>query len=434
MKNINIGIVGLGTVGGGAVQALIEKRKMIEAKTGFSLNLLKVFDKDATKVKSLKLLKSKKAKSVNEVLDNDEIDIVVELIGGVHPAREIILKAIANGKHVVTANKALLAECGNEIFTKALKEGRCVGFEASVCGAIPIIKTLKQSFAANKISALYGIVNGTSNFVLSKMAEDDYSLKKALSEAKKRGIAESDPTVDLEGIDSSHKLAILATLCFGGIIKLKDIYVEGIKQVEAQDIVYARAWGHDVKLLAIAKKHGNSLQLRVHPTLIPLKHLLSNVKYEDNAVFVKGDMIGESMLYGKGAGRMPAASSVLSDIVDIARKVNSLGVESACASDNLWVKKEELNKISQIGDLMSRYYIRISAIDRPGVLAGVSTILAKNGISIANVSQKERKKDQVVPIAMFTHDAKESSMMRALKAIDKLSYIKKKSVRIRMER
>jgi len=434
MKTIDVGIIGLGTVGGGVAKALNEKRKMLEQKTGARINLLKVYDKDAGRIKALKIKKCQRAKSVNGILNDSRINIVVELIGGVHPAREIVLKAIRNGKHVVTANKALIAECGNEIFKNALMAGRYIGFEASVCGAIPIIKALRESFSANRISELYGIVNGTCNFVLSKMADNECTLTEAVKEAKEKGMAESDPTLDLEGIDSRHKLSILAMLCFGGMFSKEDIYVEGIKRVEAQDIIYAKRWGYDVKLLAIAKKRGNLIQLRVHPTLIPLSHLISNVKYEDNAVFIRGDMIGESMLYGKGAGRMAAASSVLSDIVDIAGKSDSQGLKNIIMNDKFWQTEKEANKIAKIGDLISRHYVRISAIDKPGVLAGISTILAKNGISIANVSQKERKKGQVVPIVLLTHEAKESSMMKALEAIDRLNFTKKKSVRIRIER
>ena len=431
MKKINIGIIGLGTVGGGVEKAILDKRDFLKDRVGLSVCLKKVFDKDRRKLASLRIPKNIIAKNINDVLSNKDIDVVVELIGGIHPAREIILKAFKNGKHVVTANKALLAESGSEIFNAASRSGCFVGFEASVGGAMPVIKILKESFSSNRISALYGIVNGTCNFVLSRMSEQNSTLKDALKEAQKIGIAEANSKLDIEGDDSCHKLCILAMLAFGRFVTPKDIYVEGIKDLDIQDILYAKSWGYDVKLLAIAKRNDDSVELRVHPTLIPLKHLLSAVKHEDNAVFIKGDMIGESMIYGKGAGRYPAASSVVSDVMDIAKDLN-------CGHANCHfypiAKNIGVKKISKIGDLVTRYYIRFSAIDRPGVLAAVSSILAKNKISIATVTQKERKNGQVVPIVMLTHDARESSMNRALAAIDKLSFIKSKTVKIRIER
>ncbi len=434
MKIINVGIIGLGTVGSGVAKALIEKRKLIENKTGISIKLVKVCDKDPRRAGYLRLPKQIVAKNSDEILNAADIDIVVELIGGIQNARKIILKAFKNRKHVVTANKALLAECGREIFEAASKHSLLIGFEASVCGAIPAIKTLKESFVANRINAMYGIVNGTCNFVLSKMADENCTLKAAVNYAKVKGIAEADPTLDLEGIDSAHKLSILAMLCFGCLARQKDIYIEGIKNIEFQDIVYARAWGYDIKLLAIAKRYFNSLQLRVHPTLLPLRYLLSSVKNEDNAIFIRGDMIGRSLLYGKGAGSLPAASSVISDIIDISRNIDNFDLKDKSIYSRIEFKSSDIKKISKIGDLLTRYYVRFSAIDKPGVLAAISSILAKNGISIATVSQKERKKGQAVPIVMLTHEAKESSMNRALKSINKLGFIKKKSVRIRIER
>ena len=432
MKNINVGIVGLGTVGGGVVRALFEKRSLLEDRTGLSVRLIKVFDKDTKKLSKLKIPRHLVAKNVNDLIKDENVDIVVELIGGIHPAREIILNSLRSGKHVVTANKALLAKHGEEIFTIASKYGSKIGFEASVCGAIPIIKILRESFAANRINALYGIVNGTCNFILSKMADQNFTLKEALSEAKAKGIAEANPTLDIEGDDSCHKLCILAMLAFGKFVKPEDVYVEGIKDLCLQDIVYAGNWGYAIKLLAVAKRKGDLLELRVHPTLISMRHLLSAVKGEDNAVFIKGDMIGESMVYGKGAGRFPAASSVVSDILDISKSINASSAEEY--KHLKLTSCKGIHKIAKIGDLVTRYYIRFSAIDNPGVLAAISTILAKNKISIATVSQKERKKGQAVPIVMVTHEAEEASMKKALKVIDGLKFVKEKTVRIRIER
>lgn len=432
MKIVNVGIIGLGTVGGGVVRTLLEKKTLLKNKTGLSIRLVRVFDKDSKRISRLGIPKRIVAKSAHHMVRDKDIDIVVELIGGINPAREIILSALDYGKHVVTANKAVLASFGRKIFEKAAKKGCYIGFEASVGGAMPVIKILRESFVANRIKTLYGIVNGTCNFVITSMAEQHCTLKTAIEEAKGKGIAEVNPKLDINGDDSCHKLCILTMLAFGTFVKLKDIYVEGIKNVDLQDIIYAKNWGYDLKLLAIAKKEGNSLELRVHPTLISLRHLISAVRGEDNAIFIKGDMIGESMIYGKGAGRYPAASSVISDILDISKNITvSSCARSLCINLN---KKTNIKKIKGIGDLVTRYYVRFSAIDEPGVLAAISSILAKNKISIATVSQKERKKGQVVPIVMVTHYAKESLMNRALNEINRLKFIKKKTVRIRIER
>lgn len=432
MKIINIGIIGLGNVGGGVVKSLIEKKYMIFEKTGIHVNVLKVYDKMSKRYRELKISSGVAAKSVDEILNNPDIDIIVELVGGIHPAREIILKAIKNGKHIVTANKALLARNGSEIFKSAMDSGLDVGFEASVCGALPVIKALKESFAASRLNTLYGIVNGTSNYILTRMAMDNYSFSEAVREAQNKGIAERDPSLDIDGEDACHKLCILAMLGFGVDVKPQDIYVEGIRGIELQDINYARDWNYEVKLLAIAKRYDNKISLRVHPTLIPEQHLLSAVKYEYNAVFLVGDMIGDSMIYGKGAGRFPAASAVLSDILDISRNI----ILSGGKKKNVINKQNRAQggKIADIGDLTARYYVRFQAIDRPGVLKGIASILAKNKISIATVSQKERKEGTVVPIIMLTHEANESSMNKALKEIDRMSFIKKRSVRIRIEK
>jgi len=432
MKTVNVGLIGLGTVGGGVAKTLLSKGELLKDKTGAEIKLLKVFDKDKKKFKEIGIPARLAAKSVEEVTDDVEIDILVELIGGIHPATEIIMGALCNGKHIVTANKALIAGYGKEIFDIAEQLGCIVGFEASVCGAMPIIKILKESFAANSISALYGIVNGTSNYVITRMIDENCSLEAAIKEAQAKGLAEKNASLDIDGHDACHKLCILAMLAFGRFVKPEDVYVEGIRDLELQDILYAKSWDYDIKLLAIAKRKGNSIELRVHPTLIPAKHLLSAVKYEDNAVFIKGDMIGESMLYGKGAGRYPAASSVMSDIMDISRVISASHLNTSGYSN--FIKASSALKIADMGDLVSRYYVKISAIDKPGVLASVSSILAKNKISIATVSQKERKEGEVVPIVMLTHEAKESSMNRALSQIDKLKFIKNKSVKIRIEK
>ncbi|MGB2706185.1 MAG: homoserine dehydrogenase [Candidatus Omnitrophota bacterium] len=430
MKVVNVGLIGFGTVGKGVAKALLSKKKILEAKTGVSVRLARIADKDLRSRRGVRVPKKLLTKDVNSVIKDKNIDIIVELIGGIHPAKEIILRALSLGKGVVTANKALLAEYGKEIFTAASRFQSSVGFEASVGGGIPIISPLKNSLVSNNIQLIYGILNGTSNFILSKMSEENCAFREALEEAKKRGIAEKNPKLDINGVDSCHKLAILALLGFGFSVKPKDIYVEGIEGLDPADIQYAKDWGYDVKLLAIVKKVGNVLDLRVHPTLISLKSVLASVKGENNAIFVRGDMVGETLFYGKGAGSLPTASSVVGDIVQIAkgigakREIKPFRIEF----DN------SLKKIRKANDLNVRYYVRFSAIDKPGVLAGISNVLAQNKISIAVVSQKERKKGQPVPIVMLTHYANEGRMNKALARINRLPFITKKTVRIRIVR
>jgi len=431
MKKVNVGIIGLGTVGGGVARALLDKKDIISQKTGVSVSLVRVYDADKKKIEALRIPQSLLAKSAEDIIDDVNIDVLVELIGGIHPANEFVIGALCNGKHIVTANKALIAEFGKELFEIAEQLGCSIGFEASVCGAMPIIKVLNESFAANKIGLLYGIVNGTCNYILSMMSEKQCSMGQALKEAQSKGLAEANPTLDIDGHDACHKLCILAMLAFGKYVKPQDIFVEGIRDIDLQDMIYARQWGYDIKLLAIGKRHAGSLELRVHPTLVPVEHLISSVKGEDNAVFIKGDMTGESMLYGKGAGRYPAASSVISDIMDIARNVGLSGTSSPFRIPHYSGSAE---KIDKIGDLVSRYYIRFQVIDKPGVLASISSILAKNKISVATVSQIERKQGQFVPLVMLTHEAKEADMNKALGSIDRLKFVKGKTVKIRIEK
>lgn len=430
-KIVNVGIIGLGTVGGGVVKTLLSKKSILSEKSGADINLTKVFDLDKSKIRQLHIPKRLIAKSAQDVVDDMNIDILVELIGGINPASEIIIGALCNGKHVVTANKAYIAEYGQSLFQIASQLGCSIGFEASVGGAMPIIKMLNESFAGNTINAIYGIVNGTCNFVLTKMDEDKINQKQAIIEAQKLGLAEANPTLDIDGHDSCHKLCVLSMLAYGKYIRPEDVYVEGIRNIDLMDIVYAHNWGYDIKLLAIGKRKGDLLELRVHPTLIPAENLLSSVRGEDNAVFIKGDMIGDSMIYGKGAGRYPAASSVISDIIDIARNIALSGNSNPF---KLVTSGNEKLKVAKIGGLVTKYYLRFSVIDRPGVLSSISSILAKNKISIATVSQVGRKEAKVVPVVMLTHEAKESSMQKALKVINKLGFVKNKTVCIRIEK
>lgn len=432
MKTVNVGLIGIGTIGKGVVETIVSNGDLIAQRTGVSLQLKGVCDKDK---KALESVDAKvcplRTTSPDDIIKNSEIDVVIELIGGVNPAREIVLSALKNKKHVVTANKALLSSCWKEIFDTAAANGVRVNFEASVGGAIPIIRALQESFVANKIGVVYGILNGTTNFILTKMAEEACPFKEALAVAQEKGIAERNPELDISGKDSAHKLAILAMLAFGRAIVPDDIFTEGISSISPLDIKYAAKWGYCIKLLAIAKSAPGGLQLRVHPTLIPSSHLLASVRGADNAIFIKGDLIGEALLYGKGAGAKPTASSVVGDVVDIARGVAFYGKESKAPYNIIYDKNKKI--ASPIEDLSTSYYLRFSVIDKPGVLAGIASELAENGISIASVSQEERKEGQMVPVIILTHKADEGNMKKAIAKIDGMNYVKNETVVIRRE-
>lgn len=428
MKKINVGLIGFGKIGGGVVKTLLSRNKLLKDKGNVDIRIVRICDKDIKSKRPVKVNRKLLTRSLSKVLYDPNIHVVVELMGGQRPAKDIILESLRQGKCVVTANKALLAESGYEIFNLANAVGLTVGFEASVGGGIPILKSLKDGFIANRFERIYGIVNGTSNFILSKMDEGGHSFDEALSIAQEKGYAERDPYLDISGMDSNHKLAILALLGFGMPARPDDIYTEGISDIEPSDIKYAKEFGYAIKLLAIAKKSSGSVELRVHPTLIPKEHLLASVNGVYNAIFVKGDLIGENLFYGEGAGAKPTSSAVVSDIVSIAQQVSCCGRIAAPFSF-----RRDVSHIKKIDDIKTRYYIRLSAVDKPGVLARISGILGKHGISIATVTQKDREALKVVPIVMMTHEALESKMAKALKEIDGLSIIKKKTVRVRIE-
>jgi len=428
MKKINIGLIGFGKIGSGVVKALRAKRTFLKDKSGVDVNIVRICDKDIKSKRPVTVSRSILTTSLGKVLYDPKIDIVVELMGGVRPAKDVILEALRSGKHVVTANKALLADSGSEIFSLANTLSLNVAFEASVGGGIPIIKSLKEGFIANRFDLVYGIVNGTSNFILTKMGEGLVSFKDALKIAQDKGYAEADPHLDISGLDSRHKLSILAFLAFVLSAKPSDIYTEGITAIESGDIQYAKELGYAVKLLAIAKRSGDSVELRVHPTMIPKSHLLANVSGVYNAIFVKGDLIGENLFYGQGAGALATSSAVVSDIIDLAQQISCCGKVSGPI-----LSKKDVKDIKNISDIRTRFYMRFSAIDRPGVLAKISGILGKHNISIASVTQKEKKNSNIVPIVMMTHEALELDMAKALKEIDGLSSIKKKTVKIRTE-
>jgi homoserine dehydrogenase len=430
MKRVNIGLIGFGNVGSGVVRILREKKTFLAEKTGIEIALKKVCDQDISSKRSIRLDKGLLTKDAREVIHDPQIDIIVELIGGIHPAKEYILEALKKGKSVVTANKALLAQDGRELFTLAHERGKSIYFEASVGAGIPIIKSLREGLVANSFDSIFGIVNGTSNFILSEMSEHGRTFEEALRQAKAKGFAEKDPTLDIEGIDSAHKLILLTYLCFGRLVNMHDIFIEGISQISLADVNYAKELGFRIKLLAIAKKEKDELEVRVHPTLIAHSHLLSSVGGVFNAIYVSSDLAGDLLFYGPGAGQLCAASAVVSDLVALAQ-----GITAGLFRPTLNITQDKsVNKLRKIDETESRYYIRFMAVDKPGVLAKISGVLAKFGISIASVTQKQRTgKTEAVPIVMLIHEAREKDLRAALKIINRLDVIKQKSVAIRME-
>ncbi len=424
---IGIGIIGLGTVGSGTYRILTENRPLIEQKTGIDIGVVKIAEIDAKKIKNSRLPKKIVTGNSKDLIEDKNIHIIVELIGGIHPAFELISGALEKGKWVVTANKALLAEKGNELFKIAERKKCEIGFEASVCGGIPVIRAIRDGLVGNRISYILGILNGTSNYILTRMTDEGITFSEALRAAQKLGFAEKDPTFDIEGIDAAHKLSILTRLAFSCPVDMKDIIVGGISKIEPIDIIFAREFGYKIKLLAMAREINGSIEARVEPAMIPIVHPMSSVNGVFNAVYVVGDRVGPSLYYGKGAGGDPTGSAVVSDIVDMALRMKS---------DNRYVKipaYHRAKKRREEKESLVPYYMRFTAADRPGVLSKVSGILADYRISISAVTQKERKEGGYVPIVMLTHEASEKNLKKAKSVIDKQSFIKGESVHIRVE-
>jgi homoserine dehydrogenase len=431
VKDVRLALLGLGTVGGGVVKLLETRRATLEERAGCRLTLAAVADTDLTRPRDgLDLARLPMTHDAQRVLGDPEVDIVIELVGGLEPARSFILKALAHGKHVVTANKALLAHHGPELYDEARRRGVTLGFEAAVAGGIPLIRAIKEGLVANRILSVFGIVNGTSNYILSKMTDEGVDFAMVLKEAQAHGYAEADPTLDIEGMDSAHKLQILVTLAFRTFIDLKDIHTEGITRVTAQDIAYASTLGYRVKLLAIAKASDDGLEVRVHPTMIPATSPLAAVSGVFNAVFITGDAVGDLMFYGRGAGQLPTASAVWSDALEIARRIAhgipSLAIELPATGAGALARKP-------MEAIRSSYYLRVMAQDRPGVLSKVAGILGDQEISIASVLQKERAARGAVPVVMMTHEARERDMRAALATIDTLSDVAAPTTMIRVE-
>ncbi len=391
-QQINVGIIGLGTVGTGALKVLIDNRDEIARKVGCPVNVIKVADLDITTERPVQFDKSILSTDVSEVLDNPEIDIVVETIGGVKPAKDFILRAMANGKHVVCANKELIAKEGADILGAACENGVDFCFEGAVGGGIPIIRPMKTCLGANKIQEVMGIVNGTTNYILTKMSNEGLDFADVLKEAQAAGYAEADPTADIEGHDAKYKLSILASIAFTSRVNVNEIYSEGITKIAAQDICYARELGYVIKLLAIAKRNGEQIEVRVHPTLIPTSHPLASVNDVYNAIYVRGDFVQDVMFYGRGAGSLPTGSAVAGDVMDIARNINhGCNGRVACTCFD----KREIRSMDLVG---TRYYMRLLVSDQPGVLASIAQAFGDNSVSIASMKNFRRAIDAIAQL------------------------------------
>jgi homoserine dehydrogenase len=429
-KTVKIGLVGFGTIGSGVAKLILDEADSIAAKTGLRLELACVVDTDTTSDRPIKLPHGILTDNLDKLLKDDSISIGVELVGGTDAAKQIQLKMLKAGKDVVTANKALLAEHGSELYKAAHENKRCIAFEASCAGGIPIISGLRTGLAANNITAMYGIVNGTCNYILSNMTSKNEDFSEALAQAQSLGYAEADPTLDINGVDSAHKLAILASIAFGSEISLDDIFVEGIEELSKDDIRYGGEMGYVLKLLAIGQKSkDNRISLRVHPSLIAKDNSLARVNGSFNAVSIFGNAVGQVMYYGRGAGMMPTASAIVADIIDVA-----LG-NSAAVFEYLQLKprKEIDSLIDKIDNLVCRFYIRIMCKDKPGVIAQWSKVLAEHQISISGALQHEGiGPDNTVPVVIATHPAPQKNITAALKDMEKLDTIGAKPVCIRI--
>ena len=431
-RSINIGFIGFGTVATGAIKILTEQKALLKRRIGADLEIVKIADREIERDRGIALPPGLLTTDAEAVFQHPRIDIVVELIGGIEPARTFILDAISQGKHVVTANKALIAEHGEAIFSAAGAKGVDVGFEAAVCGGIPIVREMKEGLAAERIRSIYGIVNGTCNYILTKMRDEGGNFTDVLKEAQALGFAEADPALDIGGGDSAHKLAILSNLAFGTPVTLKEIYTEGIEKVRPIDIAFADEFGYDIKLLAITKMTDGEIEARVHPTMISKETLLSKVNGVFNAVYVEGEAVGGLLFYGKGAGSLPTGSAVVSDLVDIARNILSGSSIRVPAAGFVPAAREKL-RIRPMAEIKSLYYLRFMVQDHPGVLSRISGILGKHHISISSMIQQGRKIEGGVPLVIMTHMAKEQHLQLALSEIDQLDCIMGSTLLIRVE-
>ena len=429
---IGVGLIGFGTVGSGVARILLERAAPIQRRLGVPLQLVRIAELDVTTDRGIKVPAGVLTTDAKSVLEDAAIDIVVELIGGYDAAKRIILDAVAAGKQVVTANKALLAVHGEELFEAAARQRVDLGFEASVGGGIPVIRALTEGLAANTILSIYGIINGTSNYILTRMTREGRSFEQALAAAQSAGYAEADPTFDVAGVDSAHKLAIMVSLAYGTPVDVKEIHTEGITKLTPLDIEYATELGYTVKLLGIAKFSDGEIEARVHPTMIPSSSPVARVEGVFNAIELIGDAVGEVMLYGQGAGSMPTASAVVSDVVDLARNL-VLGVSGRVPPASFRQDQRRPLRIRPMEEISALYYTRFMVLDRPGVLSQIAGVLGHHGISIASVLQKGRKEGQTVPVVIMTHQANERDVQAALREIDRMPFISEPSMLIRVE-
>lgn len=429
MKTLKLGLLGLGQIGSGFYSLLTSKRDFFAREIGVRFEIKRIAVKHPVKKRSIRVPKSLVTGRAMDVVSDPELDVIVELIGGTKEARTLVQEALRLGKHVVTANKALLAEHGDEIFELAHREKRWLCFEASVGGGIPVVKALREGLVANRIDSIHSIINGTSNYILTRMTEAGIDFAEALREAQKKGYAEADPRLDIEGIDAAHKLAILLRFAFGGKVRFKDIHCEGISRIRSEDIAFAHEFGYRIKLLAIAKASQGGMEARVQPTLLLDSHILANVKGSFNAVLIHGDEVGDVLFYGRGAGPRPTASAVVSDLVDIALRPADRFYEDESILRALGTPLV----IKNISSILSRYYLRFHVVDRPGVLAKISRVLGGYRISISDVIQKERSAGSIVPLILLTHDAHERDVRNAIRAIDRLDAVRGRSQVIRIE-
>ena len=430
MREIRVGLIGFGTVGSGTAEVLRVQAERLQRKTGADIRLVRVADIAIDRLPP-EFAGVELTRDADLILTASDIDIVVELIGGIEPAKSFILKAIASNKHVVTANKALISQHGREIFAAAAARNVEVGFEASVGGGIPVIKALKEGLVANRIEAIIGIMNGTANYILNRMTDEGLDFASALKDAQARGYAEADPTYDIEGIDTAHKLVILMGMAYGAHVRLDQVTTEGISRIEPIDIEFAREFGYRIKLLAISRNNGDSYEARVHPTMVPSRELLANIGGAFNAIQFTGDMVDDVLLYGQGAGKMPTGSAVAADIVDIARNILNGAINRVPSLGFLHETFKEI-EITPLERLRCPYYFRVTVQDRPGVLSAITGILGKHGISIRSMLQQGREEGGVVPVMMRAYEAEESAVRAALAEIDALEICTAPTVKIRI--
>ena len=434
MKIVKVGMIGFGTIGAGVAKILTDNDGIISKRLGARVELVKVADLDITTDRGVELGADVLTTSVDDVINHPDIEVLIELIGGYDPAKKFLLQAIDHGKHIVTANKALLAKYGDEIFSAVSEKGLSIGFEASIGGAIPIIRSVREAFVANHIKSIEGIVNGTANYILSKMSDENCDFNTALKEAQEKGFAEADPTFDIQGIDSAHKIAVMTRLAYGTPVTFDDITVTGISGITSEDIECAREFGYRIKLLAISKCDGHAIDIRVHPAMIPIAHPMANVNGSLNAIRVCDDMMEENILIGHGAGSLPTGSAVVGDVVEISRNILT-NVGERLPAGSFLEKEVKRIPLKDISEVESEYFLRFSVQDKTGVLSKISGILGKYSISIESMIQRGRGKgSEGVPLVMMCHKSSEKNIQSALNEIEELNVVCEKPNLIRVER